>query len=92
MVKERNSIKHTLCRMFKTIRFQYFLKFKVGLGGSTNNKVVLIALKHILMSVVQKGVQQLQVMGDSMVVINWLRGLCAMEIFLLRPIYEKIIF
>jgi hypothetical protein len=30
-------------------------------------------------------------MGDSMVVINWLRGLCAMEIFLLRPIYEEII-
>jgi hypothetical protein len=43
--------------VFVFIRFPFFFKFKVGLGGSTNNKVVLIALKHILMLVVQKGVQ-----------------------------------
>jgi hypothetical protein len=58
----------------------HFFKLKARLSGSTNNKDLLLALKLVLMLVVQKGLQKLQVMGDSMVVINWLRGLCAMEI------------
>jgi ribonuclease HI len=49
----------------------HFLKFKVGIGRSTNNKAELLALKLTLRLAVEHGVQKLQVMGDSMVFKNY---------------------
>jgi ribonuclease HI len=46
-----------------------FWKYKAGLGISTNNRAELIAPKLILMLAVEKGIQKLQVMGDSKAVM-----------------------
>lgn len=45
-----------------------------GLGRSSNNKIDLVALKFVLLVAVEKGVQKFQIMGDSMLVIDWLVG------------------
>lgn len=47
----------------------YFL-LKSGLGEGTNNFVDLLALKMLLLFVVQKGCRNLQVFSDSMLIIN----------------------
>ena len=41
---------------------------------STNNEDELTTLKLVLGLAIRKGVQNLQVLGDSMVVINWMNG------------------
>jgi ribonuclease HI len=53
----------------------HYFKFKLELVRSTNNKVELMALKLIFMIVVENGVQKIQIMGNFMVVINWMRGI-----------------
>jgi hypothetical protein len=48
-----------------------------------------LALKLVLMLATQKGGQNLQMMRDSQVIINFLNWICAMENFLLRPISKE---
>ena len=48
----------------------YWTKYKVGIGTNTNKKASLSTLKLLLALVVTQGVQKLQVMGDSRIVIN----------------------
>ena len=48
----------------------HLLKFKAGIGRSTNNKAELFALKPILRMAVERGVQKLQGIGVSKVVID----------------------
>ena len=40
----------------------------------TNNFVEHMELKLLLMLVIEKGVQNLQTFGDSLVVVNWING------------------
>jgi ribonuclease HI len=67
------------------------IKFKAILGGSTNNKTELMALKLVLMLNVQKGLQRLHAMRDSMIFIIWLREASDMQKLHLRPIYEEVL-
>jgi ribonuclease HI len=51
----------------------YFLKIKWGLGQGSNNCVELMALKLLLSFAGEKGIMNLQIFGDSFVIINWMR-------------------
>jgi hypothetical protein len=45
----------------------------MGLGPGTNNFVELMALKLLITFVGEKGILNLQIFGDSIVFINWIR-------------------
>ena len=48
-------------------------------------------MKLVFMLAVENDIQKLQIMGDSMVVINWLKEAYAMENLTLKPISEEIL-
>jgi ribonuclease HI len=58
------------------------------MGRSSNNKVELLALKLVLRVAVDKQVQKLQVMGDSLLV-EWMKGEGNQKIFLLGPFFRR---
>jgi ribonuclease HI len=68
----------------------HFYKIKMGLGQGTNNYVELMALKLLLQFVGEKGVQSIQIFGDSMNVINWSRKTQTCHNIFLLPIVEEI--
>jgi ribonuclease HI len=63
---------------------------KMGLGRGTNNYVELMALKLLLLFTREKGIQQIQIFGDSMNVINWTRKHQTCHNIFLCPILEEI--
>jgi ribonuclease HI len=67
----------------------YYL-IKSGLGAGTNNYAEIMALKLLLLFVVEKGCKTLQVFGDSMLIINWEKGVQRCHISHLVPIYEEV--
>jgi ribonuclease HI len=62
----------------------------MGLGRGTNNYVELMALKLLLLFTREKGIQQIQIFGDSMNVINWTRKHQTCHNIFLCPILEEI--
>jgi ribonuclease HI len=46
----------------------------MGLGLRTNNYVELMALKLLLFVAKEKEVSSLQIFGDSILIINWIRN------------------
>ena len=52
----------------------YHYKFKARLGRISNNKAKLMDSKLVLMVVVEKGIQKLKIIVDSILVIDWLWG------------------
>jgi len=67
-----------------------------GAGGityltltGTNSKRAWVKL--ILRVEADKGVQKIQIIGDSLLVIEWMKGETPLENFILRPILEKIL-
>ena len=50
----------------------HFFVMSMGLGGGTNNFVELMSLKFLLMFALEKGCTELNFLGDSMNVINWI--------------------
>jgi len=51
----------------------HYYNLTMGLGPVTNSYVELMALKLLLTFTREKGINSLQIFGDSMVVINWIR-------------------
>ena len=47
----------------------------VGLGEGSNNYVELLSLKLLLIFAAEKGCKTLNVCGDSMNMINWIKGI-----------------
>ena len=47
----------------------------VGLGGGSNNFAELLSLKILLIFATKKGCRTLNVYGDSMNVIKWIKGI-----------------
>jgi ribonuclease HI len=62
----------------------------MGLEKGTNNYVELVSLKLLLLFSKEKGLQQLQMFGDSMNVINWTRKHQTCHSVFLSPILEEI--
>ena len=50
----------------------HYFKISLGLGAGTNNYAELMTLKLLLCFTIERNCRNLQVFGDSMVVINWL--------------------
>ena len=50
----------------------HFFILSMGLGGGTNNSAELMSLKLLLMFAIEKGCTKLNMLGDSMNVINWI--------------------
>ena len=58
--------------MFLHIAESHFFILSMGLGGGTNNSAELMSLKLLLMFAIEKGCTDLNFLGDSMNVINWI--------------------
>ena len=52
-----------------------YISFKAGLGHGTNNYAELLGLKLLLKLALENNITNLQVFGDSQLVINWVNGL-----------------
>ena len=50
----------------------HFFVMSMGLGGGTNNFAELMSLKLLLMFALEKGCTELNFLGDSLNVINWI--------------------
>jgi ribonuclease HI len=60
------------------------------LGAGTNNYSEILALKILLLFVVEKGCKTLQVFGDSLLIINWVNIVQRCHITRLVPIFEEV--
>ena len=63
----------------------YFL-FSAGLGACANNFAELFTLKLLLIFALEKGCTVLQVFGDSMIILNWIKELQRCQFMRLVPI------
>lgn len=68
----------------------HFIKFKVGLGRGTNNFAEIMAVKLALSLAIEKAACEVQVYGDSQVVIKWMTGKFTCRNFILQPILAEI--
>lgn len=68
----------------------HFFLLKWGLSLGTNNKAQLLALYMLLIFAHEKGLQSLQIFGDSMLVINWLNNAQRCHNLQLLPILEEV--
>jgi ribonuclease HI len=69
----------------------HYFTLKAGLGNGTNNYSELMALKLLMIFVVEQGCRTLQVFGDSLVVINWTNGIHRCQVSRLLPLLEDVI-
>jgi ribonuclease HI len=69
----------------------HFFTLKVGLGNGTNNYSELLALKLLILFVVEQGCRTLQVFGDSLVIINWTNGIHRCHVSRFLPLLEDVL-
>ena len=55
-------------------KVDHYITFKAGLGVGTNNLDELYALKLLLILELDKQISNIQIFGDSLLVINWITG------------------
>ena len=69
---------------------RHFFLLKAGLGARSNNYSEIMALKLLLLFVVEKDCKTLQVFGDSLLVINWVNRIQICHISRLVTILEEV--
>ena len=69
----------------------HYFQISLGLGTRTNNYAELMMLKLLLCFAIERNCRQLQVFGDSMVVINWMNKTQKCRIASLDALYEETI-
>ena len=74
--------------LFLYLTHSYHLSASLGRGS--NNFAELMALKLLLLFVVEKDCHSLQVFGDSIFVIDWARGFIRCHVIRLLPILEEV--
>jgi hypothetical protein len=62
----------------------------VALGPRSNNFVELMSLKLLLLFAVENNVSSLQIFGDSMLVISWIRKSQRCHNIILAPLLEEV--
>ena len=62
----------------------------MGLGRGANNFVELFALKLLLCFSLEKNCRNIQIIGDSMVVINQMNKIQKCRNINLRPLFEEV--
>ena len=68
----------------------HYFQISLGLGTGTNNYAELMTLKLLLCFAIERNCRQLQVFGDSMVVINWINKTHKCRIASLNALSEEI--
>ena len=68
-----------------------YISFKAGLGHGTNNFVELLGLKLLLKLALENNITNLQVFGDSQLVIKWVNGLYRVQNMILSPLLSEVI-
>lgn len=68
----------------------HYISFSARLGNGTNNFVKIMALKLLLTLAKDRRMDQIQVFGDSKVIINWINGIYHVKSLLLMPIKDMI--
>ena len=68
----------------------HFYELVVGLGEGDNNFAELMSLKLLLIFAAEKGCRIINFMGDSMNVINWIKGSQQCRILRLENIFWSI--
>ena len=58
----------------------HFLSYSVGCGNSTNTRAELVALWSVIRVSMLMGLPIQLILGDSMVIISWVKRLSALEI------------
>ena len=56
------------------LKDDHYITFKAGLGVGSNNYVELSALKLLIILALNKLISNIQIFGDSLLVINWISG------------------
>jgi ribonuclease HI len=72
------------------LSYSHLFKMKWGLGPGTNNFAELMALKLLLTFAGEKGISNLQIFGDSMVIINWIRKSQKCHNIRLLPLLDEV--
>jgi ribonuclease HI len=67
------------------------IPFKVELGRDTNNFCELMALKLVLMLAQENEISQIQIYGDSQLVIQWIKGEFNLHNFTLQHLFHDIL-
>lgn len=67
----------------------HFFRLRWGLGEGTNNKVELLDLYMLLIFAYENGVQRIQIFGDLMFIINWIKQTQWCHNIYLNPILEE---
>ena len=62
----------------------------MGLGVGTNNYAKLMTLKLLLHFALEKGCRNLQIFGDSLIIINWVNKVQHCRTLALTPLYEEV--
>lgn len=70
----------------------HYFHLRLGLGPGTNNHAELITLRHLLYFALSKNCRQLQIFGDSKIVIDWANNKTICHDFSLKHILEEIVF
>ena len=70
----------------------HFFHLRMGLGPGTNNHAELITLRHLLYFALYKNCRQIQIFGDSKIVIDWANNKSICHAYSLKHILEEIVF
>ena len=62
------------CWGYTFLKDDHYITFKAGLGVGTNNYAELFALKLFITLALDKQISNIQIFGDSLLVINWILG------------------
>ena len=67
----------------------HFFELIVGLGEGSNNFAEIMSLKILLVFAAEKGCRAINFMGDSMNVINWIKGIQQCRILILDNVLRS---
>ena len=62
----------------------------MGLGAGTKNYGELLSLKLLLQFALEKGCRNLQIFGDSLIIINWVNKIQHCRTLSLNTLYEEV--
>jgi len=76
--------------IIKYLSNQHYYKIKMGLGEGTNNYAEFITLRHLLHFALAHSCNNIQIFGDSQIIINWFNNKNRCHAHSLRNILDEI--
>jgi len=70
----------------------HYYHLRLGIGTGSNNYAELITLRHLLYFALTKHCRQMQIFGDSKIVIDWANNKTLCHAYSLKHILEEIVF